>query len=92
LLPPFDEYFIGLKDRTAMETKLKAANAKSNVGLPGGAPVVIDGQTLGGWKRIIRPESVSIEVTPLGLFRKSEQRRIDHEIDRYGKFVGLPVE
>jgi hypothetical protein len=92
LLPPFDEYFIGLKDRTAMETKIKSANAKSMVGFPGGSPVIIDGQTLGVWRRTLRPKSVSIDVTPLGPFSKSEQRRIDHEIDRYGKFVGLPLQ
>jgi hypothetical protein len=92
LLPPFDEYFVGLKDRTAMEARLRSANAKAKVGLPSGAPLLIDGQVLGVWKRTLKLKSVAVEVEPLLHLGKREQRAVGHEIEKYGAFVGLPVE
>ena len=51
LLPNYDEYFIGFRDRSAILVALHAAGASlDNVALSGHL-LVIDGQVVGGWRR-----------------------------------------
>lgn len=57
LLPSFDEYLVGYRDRSAV---LDPAHAKQAV--PGGgilsATVVVDGQVVGVWKRRIKRDRI----------------------------------
>lgn len=63
LLPNYDEYFIGLKDRSAIQELVKARV----VGLPGDMSfaniVVAGGQLVGGWTRSIYATSCALAGT-----------------------------
>jgi hypothetical protein len=91
LLPSFDEYLLGYRDRGAMLDPAHATGVN-----PGGNGifkpiVVVGGRVRGSWKRTIRKDRVEIAVTPFTRFTKPEQRAIALEAERYGAFLALPV-
>jgi hypothetical protein len=91
LLPSFDEYLLGYRDRSASLDRAHATGVN-----PGGNGmfnplVVIGGRVRGTWKRTIKPDAVEIVTTPFHRFTKREDRAIAAEAERYGAFLGLPV-
>ena len=91
LLPAFDEYFIGLRDRTAIEVKLESARVKTKVDFLGSYPLIVDGQIIGRWKRTIKGKSVIVKIKPLVPLDEREIDRIAHEVDRFAAFLESPV-
>jgi hypothetical protein len=91
LLPNFDEYFIGLKDRTAMQTKLRAVGFTATLDGLSGHVVTIDGQAVGGWKRTFEGKSAVVVLKPLTRLSDAEQRAIARQVGRFGKFLELPA-
>jgi len=91
LLPAFDEYFIGLRDRAAMQVKLESARVKTKVDFLGSYPLTVDGQIVGRWKRTLKGKSVSVEIKPLVPLDERETDRIAHEVDRFAAFLESPV-
>jgi hypothetical protein len=92
LLPAFDEYLLGYKDRSAV---LAAEHANKVV--PGGngmflPMMVLNGRIVGTWKRTLKKKSVQIEYHPFGKLKKSDQTLFDVAAQRYGAFLGLMVE
>ncbi|HET7433236.1 MAG TPA: winged helix DNA-binding domain-containing protein [Thermoanaerobaculia bacterium] len=90
LLPPFDEYTVGYRDRAAV---LDAEDAK-RINAGGGiihAIVVIDGRVAGRWSRTIRGNRVSIELQPFRAFTARETRALAAASRRYATFLGLPI-
>ena len=92
LLPAFDEYLLGYKDRSAV---LGAEHASEVV--PGGngmflPMMVLNGRIVGTWKRKLKKRSVSIEYAPFGKLKKSDTAAFDTAAQRYGEFLGLMVE
>jgi Winged helix DNA-binding domain len=90
LLSIYDEYISGYKDRGAMIDERCAAklgalgNALSYI-------IVVDGQIVGAWKRMIRKGAVVIEMNIFTRLTKAEERAVAVAADRYGKFLDLPV-
>ncbi|MEC0240145.1 winged helix DNA-binding domain-containing protein [Paenibacillus dokdonensis] len=90
LLPGFDEYLLGYKDRSDVLLKEHAKYI-----IPGGNGVfmpniVIDGQIAGVWKRKVKTKGVNLL---LELFAAHDDR-MDELIaaaSRYGEFMGLPL-
>ena len=91
LLPNYDEYFIGFKDRSA----IGEAVAQSKVKLPAGAflahIVVVDGQVAGGWKRAMEKNAARVDLTPLATRTPGAQRAIAAAAEQFGRFLGVPV-
>lgn len=92
LLPAFDEYLLGYKDRSAV---LAAEHAGKVV--PGGngmfLPMMVqNGRVVGTWKRKLKKRSVSIEYAPFGKLKKADTAAFDIAARRYGEFLGLMVE
>ncbi len=91
LLPSFDEYLLGYRDRSAALDPAHATGVN-----PGGNGVfnplvVIGGRVRGTWKRTIRKNVVEIVATPFATFTEREQQAIATETERYGAFLGAPV-
>ncbi|HEX9986005.1 MAG TPA: winged helix DNA-binding domain-containing protein [Thermoanaerobaculia bacterium] len=87
LLPPFDEYTVAYKDRSAV---LDAAFAR-NVNAGGGminAIVVVDGIVAGNWKRTLKGRSVEIAVAPFRELSARETKAIEQEAERFSRFLG----
>jgi hypothetical protein len=90
LLPIYDEYFIGLKDRTAMLTQVETTTSTRFNSLSGHV-LTIDGQIVGVWKRAFEGMSVIVQLKPFKRLREAEHRAIVREVDRFAAFLELPV-
>jgi hypothetical protein len=91
LLPGFDEYLLGYRDRSAV---LDPAYAQRIC--PGGngmfnPTLVIDGVVTGTWKRTFKGGAVVIEPAPFQPLTAAENEALSAAADRYGRFLGLPV-
>jgi len=87
VLPGFDEYLLGYKDRSLM----LAEEHKAAV-IPGGngmfqATVVCDGRVIGTWKRTLAKTRVQIAVQPLRPLRKADRARIERAFEGYARFM-----
>lgn len=89
LLPGFDEYVLGYRDRNAV---LDPADAQKIV--PGGngmffSTIVINGRVAGTWKRNIQKKKVAIDLNPFRPLRKAETRGVELAAGRYAEFLGM---
>ena len=88
LLPNYDEYFIGHKDRSAIGERLR----RSKMRLPEGSAfwnvVALNGQLVGGWKRIAGRGGVVIEVRLVTRLNSSERSAIAGAAESYAAFLG----
>ncbi len=92
LLPNFDEYFIGLKDRSALAERLKSSGVKPRTTLLVGYFLAINGQMVGGWRRTIVGRKVVVEPKPLVRLSAGERRAVEVAARKFGRFLELPVE
>jgi hypothetical protein len=93
LLPMFDNYLLGYRDRTAMLDP--ARNPQVYVGGIIKAAVVCDGRLIGIW-RLDRARAAVVRVTLFESFSRRHRAELDREradIERYlGRPVGLAIE
>ena len=89
LLPPFDEYTVAYKDRTAVLHPKYAGRAQSGGMLS--PAIVVGGRVVGTWKRTTSRDGVT--VTPAFFTRPTaaERRLVAAAAERYGRFLGVPV-
>ncbi len=91
LLPGFDEYLLGYKDRSAvLEAKYapRIVPGANGVFLP---TVVINGWVVGTWKRALKKKTAVITTHYFKPLKKSEREAVEQAAERYGQFIGLPV-
>jgi hypothetical protein len=87
LLPPFDEYVVGYKDRSAV---LEAAHAEHiNPGLNGmlSSVIVIEGQIVGTWKRAFKKDEVTLSLKPFRGLSAQDKSKIVVAAEAYSKFL-----
>jgi hypothetical protein len=90
LLPPFDEYLFGYRDRSAVVGPATARQIRVGGGMPRPA-IVVDGRVVGTWGRTTRDEALHVTVElrhPLG---EREQDALQEAVRRFGEFWGLPA-
>ena len=91
LLPGFDEYLLGYKDRTAV---LEHEHAQKIV--PGNngmfiSTLVIDGLVAGLWRRTPRARQVTVTIMPFRPLTRLECEAAEAAAARYGSFINTPV-
>ena len=91
LLPNYDEFFIGFKDRSAIGEVIRGASLDENNPAFIAHIIIIDGQIVGGWKRTLKKDSVLIETNLVTKLTKAENQAMLAAIERYGQFLGLPA-
>ena len=91
LLPNYDEYFIGFKDRSAIGEVARQANIKGDNPALIAHVIILDGQIVGGWKRTLKKDDVFVEASLITKLGKAEKQAIADAAERFGKFLGLPV-
>ena len=92
LLPNYDEYFIGFKDRSAIGKLVSPLRPEENAVAFNAHIIIMDGQIVGGWRRTQTKNAVILERNLLVKLSRSEERALDREADRYSEFLKLPVE
>jgi hypothetical protein len=88
LLPPFDEYLIGYRDRSAALDPIY-----NQLVVPGGNGifnpiVVINGQVVGTWKRVFKRDTVVITFSPFASWGDEHDPALAAAAEEYGRFVG----
>jgi hypothetical protein len=91
LLPAFDEFIISYKDRSATITSENHKRAVSSNGMffP---TVVVNGQTVGIWKRAIKKDKVIVELAYFINPKPASQELVEAVSVRYGEFLEKKVE
>lgn len=92
LLPNYDEYFIGFRDRSAIGRLVSPFHVEENSVALNAHILLVDGYIVGGWRRTVKKDSVSIEATRVTDLSKSQERAIERAARRYGDFLGLRIE
>lgn len=87
LLPPFDEYTVAYKDRSAIVDPAFAKRVNAGGGIIN-AVVVVNGVVAGSWKRTLRNDSVDVAITPFRPLTPRETRGLAQETARYARFIG----
>jgi len=91
LLPGFDEFMLGYRDRDAaipesFRAMLKPANG---VFTP---IIVIDGRVVGTWRRTANARAMKVEITPFAPLLTGQEDAINIAMERFCAFHGKPRE
>src|SRR6478672_881752 len=92
LLPGFDEYVLGYKDRSAIltaEEELRVVPGKNGMFL---GTVVVGGLVVGTWNRKTSARRTVVTVTPFGSLSATRRREIERAAAAYGRHLGSPAE
>ena len=92
LLPNYDEYFIGFKDRSAIGAAVRQAGIIGDDSAFLAHVIVLDGQLVGGWKRTLKKNAVQVEMTLVIDLTKAQERAVEEAASRYGEFLQLRVQ
>jgi hypothetical protein len=88
LLPPYDEYTVAYRDRSAALDPKHAAATRNGIFHP---IIVIDGRVAGTWARRIDRDGIVIALKPVARPTAAQSRAIADAAARYGRFLGRPV-
>jgi len=91
LLPSFDEYLLGYKDRSAvlnLDHALKVVPGANGMFKP---IIVIDGRVVGTWQRTLRKTKVLMKLDPFEPLNPAQMEAVAVAAEYYGVFVNLPL-
>ena len=91
LLPNYDEYFVGFKDRSAFGARLMSSGVKPRTSALSGHALVINGQIVGGWTRTLVGRSAVLHPKPLIRLGDSERRGVETAAKKFGSFLNVPI-
>jgi len=90
LLPPFDEYTVAYKDRSAVLDPKYARHLHTGNGIF--SPIIVfDGQVVGTWKRALKKGALAIALSPFDKLSQAATRAVEAAAQRYGDFLGASV-
>ena len=92
LLPNYDEYFIGHRDRSAIGTRLGDIGSVMGGTVLVPNVIIVDGQLVGTWKRTASGDRMVMELRPSARLSTAERRRIVSAAIDFGRFHGLSVD
>jgi hypothetical protein len=92
LLPGFDQYLLGYKDRSAVLSSADASKIAPGANGMFLSTIVIDGRVSGSWKRTVKKKSVDMKLNLFAPLKKAEIRAVVAAAERYGRFIDAPVE
>jgi hypothetical protein len=84
LLPLYDEYTVGYRDRSAILRSTHASKAGNGIFKP---PIVVDGQIVGSWTRTIDKGRADVTPQLFGGISGGDARAIAAAVERYQRFV-----
>ena len=91
LLPGFDEYLLGYKDRGAVLAEGdmdRIVPGNNGMFLP---MMVVDGQVIGTWTRAVKKTRVNVTLRPFTALSAAQMAAATAQAERYAAFHGLPL-
>ena len=89
LLPNYDEYFIGLRDRQAIGNRLGHTSLVTGGNALIGNVLVIDGQLVGTWKRSVEKGELHVTLHVLTRLTRAESARALAAAEKLAAFLEL---
>jgi hypothetical protein len=86
LLPPYDEYTVAYKDRSAVLDPAHAEQTRNGIFSP---VMIVDGRIAGLWSRTLKKNTVALTMTPLTPLNDEQERLVAEAAERYRAFLGL---
>mgnify|MGYP000868716530 FL=1 len=90
LLPAFDEYLVGYRDRSAVLEPAYARRTNNGGGILS-PTILIAGRVVGVWKRTLKKGSVVITPDWFSAPTAAQEQAFGRAALHYGAFLGLPV-
>jgi hypothetical protein len=93
LLPNYDEYFIGFKDRSAIGGRVRSVKLAGwqNAAFFGHLAFV-NGDLVGGWKRVQERKTTVMVFTMVAKLAASERKLVERAVAKYAAFLGHQLE
>jgi len=91
LLPGFDEYLLGYRDRSAVLDAVHSQTIQPGSNGMFSPTIIIDGRVAGTWKRTFRKGAVAVMPIPFTSFNEAQERAIAAAVERYARFLGMPI-
>ena len=91
LLPPFDEYLLGYKDRSLVLDPGHTKKVNAGGGMPK-ATILLDGAVAGTWKRTVGKQRIQVTLEPFRKLDKGEVDTLREAARRFGDFYGKQIE
>jgi hypothetical protein len=91
LLPGFDEYLLGYRDRSAVLDSTSRGHVVPGDNGVFNPTIVIDGRIAGTWKRSVSKGAMNIAYSPFAPLRDVQTRAIAVAAERYARFLGTSV-
>lgn len=91
LLPPFDEFLIAYRDRTASLDPTHAGLVAPGSNGIFNPIVVVDGRVVGTWKRIRKPDKVILTFSPFTSWSTAQTQALPAAVEHYSRFLGVPA-
>jgi hypothetical protein len=90
LLPPFDSYLLGYRDRAAVLDPAYAREINAGGGMPRPA-VLIDGKVAGVWKRTTGRDSIEVRAQLFYPLDSQKVAALEEAAQRLGRFYEMPI-
>src|SRR5260221_11219490 len=91
LLPGFDEYMLGYKDRTAALDRRHAQKIAPENNGRFMSTIIFNGRVVGTWKGVLNQKAIVLTMEPFSGLKKQERQRFAARGERGGKFLDQPV-
>jgi hypothetical protein len=91
LLPNYDEWFIGFKDRSAAADRLYRKGVNPQLDGLSGNLLTINGQVVGGWTRVLG-KNLDVSFTQLDDLTARERSAVDAAVRKFGQFFRIPAQ
>ena len=88
LLPIYDEFIMGYKDR---EAYFQLKNSTKVVKIMYDNMIIVDGQIIGTWKRAVKATSITVAFQFFKPLNKNQQKLIDAALHRLQEFTNMKV-
>jgi hypothetical protein len=92
LLPPYDEHFVGFRDRAALLERLERAGRSAETRGIFANVLTVDGQFAGSWTRAVKKGRMVVSVAPLVPLTAAQRRAATRAAEAYGNFAGMEVD
>ena len=92
LLPNYDEYFIGHRDRSFIGLRIGGVDLVTGGDARIGHVVVVGGQLVGRWKRVGAAQATTVEAVFMTRMSRDERAAVGRARDRLEQFLGQPVD
>ena len=89
LLPVYDEFIMGYKDRKPSLVSMSALKQKSTFAFD--STIVFEGQIIGTWKRTFNKKEIELEYNFFKPISRGQVNAFGEAICRFEKFMGLKV-